>query len=85
MKQRKMHFKLPISKPFSVMKIVFQIPTAQISIKKPGWWKEKFALLWMLAMGWRGWDVESCPKSNYPHPTDNQWARAFLDGGRGAS
>ena len=35
-------------------------------------------------MGWRGWDVESSPKSNSPHPTDNQWARSFLYGGRGA-
>ena len=43
-----------------------------------------FALFWMLAMGWRGWDVESSPKSNSPHPTDNQWARyLFYMGGEG--
>ena len=66
------------------MKIVVWLPAAQISIKRPGLWKEMFALFWMLAMGWRGWDVESSPKSNSPHPTDNQWARSFLYGGRGA-
>ena len=33
-------------------------------------------------MGGEGGMWNPAPKSSYPHPTDNQWVRAFLDGGR---
>ena len=43
--------------------------TAQKPIKRQVWWKGKFALFWRPATG--GWTP------------DNQWARAFIDRGRG--
>ena len=54
---------------------------AQKPIKRPGWWKGDFALCWMLA-AWRrgGWTPVQRPT---PPPTDNQWATAFIDRGRG--
>ena len=49
-------------------------------IKRQGWWKGKFALFWMLVTGGEG-RADTCPKANSP-TTDNQGARAFIDGGR---
>ena len=53
----------------------------QKPIKRPGWWKGKFALFWMPAITGEG----GCLSKGRPHrtPTDNQGARAFIDGGRG--
>ena len=54
----------------------------QKPVKRPGWWKGKFALFWIPAMGsWgrllsKGW-LSPC------HPHDTQWARTFIDRGRG--
>ena len=54
-----------------------QLLTAQKPINRQGWWKGKFALFWMPATGGghlsKGWICI----------TDNQWARAFIDGGTG--
>ena len=46
-------------------------------MKRPGWWKGKFALLWMLTTG-EAWGLLSCLKANSPC-LHNQWARAFVD------
>ena len=45
--------------------------------KRPGWWKGKFALFWMLATGKYGWADEkgrkASPKANStPTPTPNK-------------
>lgn len=48
----------------------------QKPIQRPGWWKGKFASFWMPAITGEG----GC--SPHPTPTDNQGARAFIDGGR---
>ena len=53
---------------------------AQKPIKRPGWWRGKFALFWMLATG-AGRMGNSCPKAD--SPTDNRWASAFIDRGKG--
>ena len=47
-------------------------------IHRPGWWKGKFALFWMLATRGNGVSVQRSIAS-----TDNQWARAFMDRRRG--
>ena len=49
--------------------------------KEASWWKGKFALFWMPATGLGGGRADSCPKAD--SLTDNQGARAFIDGGRG--
>ena len=61
----------------------------QKPLKRPGWWKGKFTLFWILATqrGSGGW-ADICPKANsthtHTHPaTDNQWAGAFIGQGRG--
>ena len=51
---------------------------AQKPKKRPGWWKGKFALFWMLAAG-DGGNVRSgrlLTKGWLPAP--NQWAGAFI-------
>ena len=47
--------------------------------KEASWWKGKSALFRRLAGRWGR--VDSCLKADFP--TDSQWARAFIDGGRG--
>ena len=51
-------------------------------LKNPGWWKEKFALFWMLAMVgvWGGGRCLS--KSRLPpppNPINNQGVKTFID------
>ena len=53
---------------------------AQKPIKKQGWWKGKFALFWIPATG--GGEGRRLSEGWLP-PTDSQWARAFIDRGRG--
>ena len=48
---------------------------SQKPIKRPDWWKGKFALFWMLAR--RG-----IPVQRLSTPTPSQWARSFIDRGR---
>ena len=59
-----------------------QLHTAQKSIKRPGWWKGKFALLSMPGTGDRG-EGRRLSKGWLHPPTNNQGARAFIDRGRG--
>ena len=56
--------------------------TTQNPLKKPDWWKGKFALFWMLAGNQgRGWMPVQRP---IPLPKlDNLGARAFIDRERG--
>ena len=49
--------------------------------KKLGWWKGKCALYCMLTTGVWGRVALTCPKAN--SPTDNQWARTFINKERG--
>ena len=37
--------------------------STQKPTKRQDWWKEKFALFWMLATGVAGGTVDSCPKA----------------------
>ena len=54
---------------------------AQKPKKRQSWWKGKFALFWMPAMGW-GVGGRLLSKGQLS-PTDNQGARVFIDKGRG--
>ena len=48
-------------------------------VKRPGWWKEKLAFFQKTAT----WEDGLLSKDQLS-PTDNQWARAFIDGGKGS-
>ena len=49
--------------------------TTQKPIKRPGWWKGKFALFQMLATGGGG-HADVCSKTHSLH-TSNQWGEGF--------
>ena len=51
------------------------LPTTQKPIKRPGWWKGKFALFQMLATGGGG-HADVCSKTHSLH-TSNQWGKGF--------
>ena len=71
----------PCWMPKTVTKSGVQPLTTQKTIKRPGWWKGKFALFWMLAS--RRGRADTCQKANsLPHPRQSG-ARAFIDRGRG--
>ena len=50
-----------------LLKVGVWLLTAQKPMKRQVWWKEKFALFWMLASRSKGdRRVDSCPKANSP-------------------
>ena len=65
----------------SVIKSEVQLLTSQKSLKRPGWWKGKYALFWMLTT--RGQGGNGLLSKGRLLPSDNQWARALIGGGRG--
>ena len=52
---------------------------AQKSVKRQVWWKGKFALFWIPAMGWGR--VDSCPKADSPLLTIRGQELLLMEGG----
>ena len=55
-----------------VTKSGVRLLAAQKPIKRPGWWREEFALFWMRQPWGVGGRVDTCPKTEFPPAPPHQ-------------